>query len=262
MKIFIDSADIDEIKEAISWGIVDGITTNPSLIKKAAQKHQTKDMIAYIKQIFSVAPNLPISLEVISLDTESIISEGKQLYSLFKEHGNVIVKVPVNTAESENESQFSGLQAIKKLSSEEIPTNVTLIMTPEQALLAAKAGATYVSPFAGRIDDHIRTTFEKTFEKTEYFDADENLHDKGIHSGVHLVENIRTIFDNYDFSCEIISASLRNPRQVRECALVGSDIATIPFSVLKQMVSHKKTIEGVSAFKKDVVPEYKEVFKN
>lgn len=261
MKIFIDSADIDEIKEAISWGIVDGITTNPSLIKKAALKHGTKDMTAYIAQIFEAAPNLPISLEVISLETDEIIAEGKKLFDIFKEQGNVIVKVPVNTAESISDKQFSGLQAIKKLSSIGIALNVTLIMTPEQALLAAKAGAKYVSPFAGRIDDHIRVTYEKTFEKTEYFEIDEKLHDKGIHSGIHLVENIRTIFDNYEFDCEIIAASLRNPRQVRECALVGSDIATIPFSVLKEMLAHKKTFEGVSAFKNDIVPEYKDVFE-
>jgi transaldolase len=205
---------------------------------------------------------MPVSLEVISLDSESMYKEGKKLYSMFKESGNVVIKVPVSTAESKSDPQFEGLKTIKKLSSEGIAVNVTLIMSPEQALLAAKAGAKYVSPFAGRIDDHIRAKNEISFEKQDYYDVDEKNHDSGVYCGVHLVENIADIFDNYEFDCEIIAASLRNPRQVRECALANSDIATIPFSVLKNMLSHTKTFEGVSKFKEDVVNEYRNLMSS
>lgn len=264
MKFFIDSADIEEIKEAISWGIVDGITTNPSLIKKAAKKHQAKDMQSYIAKIFDITRDLPVSLEVISTDHENMFKEGKRLYKLFKQHGNVVIKVPINSSEDSEgkDSDFEALQTIQRLSSEDIPVNVTLIMNPEQALVAAKAGARYVSPFAGRIDDHIRKKHDIDFEKTDYYESCEERHDKGVFCGVDLVEQIKDIFNNYHLDCEIIAASLRNPRQVRECALVGSDIATIPFSVLKNMLKHEKTHEGIKKFKQDVVPEYKELFNN
>lgn len=261
MKFFIDSADIEEIKEAMSWGIVDGVTTNPSLIKKAVEKYKQKDIIIYLRTIFSVLNDLPVSVEVISTKHEEMLEEALKLHELFDSHGDVAIKIPVNTAESEKHSQFEGIKTIKALADEGIHVNATLVMSPEQALIAAKAGARYVSPFAGRIDDFLRNTHGIKFEKKDYYEACNEINDNGICSGVELVRRIREIFANYDFSYEIIAASLRNPRQVRECALAGSDIATIPFSVLKKMLLHPKTIEGIKKFKADVVPEYRKIFK-
>lgn len=261
MKIFIDSADIEEIKEAMSWGIVDGVTTNPSLIKKAVEKYKQKDMMTYIRAIFSVLNDLPVSLEVISTKHEDMLEEALRLQDLFDSHGDVVIKIPVNTAESEKQSQFEGVKTIKALADEGIHVNATLVMSPEQALMAAKAGARYVSPFAGRIDDFLRNTHGIKFEKTDYYEACKEMNDKGISCGVELVQKIRKIFANFDFSCEIIAASMRNPRQVRECALVNADIATTPFPVLKQMMMHSKTVEGIKKFKADVVPEYRKIFK-
>jgi transaldolase len=274
MKIFVDTADLAEIKEAFSWGIVDGVTTNPSLIKKAVSKLNESGrqvtMESYIEEILSVAGKGPVSLEVIGLDEESMYSEAKKLYSKFNGVAdNVVIKIPVNPATSELEkNHYHGLKVIKRLCGDGIKTNATLVMTPEQALLAAKAGATYVSPFAGRIDDLLRKKAGLTFGKTDYFNAvgmvseDRRtmLNDSGIVSGVDLVRHCVEILKKHGFSTEVIAASLRNARQVREVALVGSQIATVPFSVLQEMITHPKTYEGVVAFKNDVVEEYKKVF--
>lgn len=279
MKIFIDSADIEEIKEAFSWGIVDGVTTNPSLIKKAMAGRK-EEMVGYIEGLLKAVNNCPVSLEVDGelegkIREEQMVREAMNLYGRFKRiNEKVNIKIPVNPAmRPEEDNQFEGLRAIKRLSKGGVPINATLIMTPEQALLAAKAGASYVSPFAGRIDDYIRKqSGMKDSEIGEYrgryFPAKgmegegEMISDKGIVSGVDLIEKSVRILRNYNFKTEVIAASLRNARQVREVALVGTDIATIPFKVLKEMVGHEKTYEGVKKFKEDIVPEYKEMLKD
>jgi len=246
MKIFIDTADIQEIKEACSWGVVDGGTTNPSLIKKAVEKYKSEglDMERYIEEICASVPG-PLSLEVISLSAESMVKEAKFLYNRFNPISqNVVIKIPVDTNDGNgNIGNYEGLKAIKILSQDGIPVNVTLIMTPEQALLAAKAGAAYVSPFMGRVDDYL-----------DVADGEDVL------CGIELVRSIKKIFANYDFDTAIIAASIRNNRHVRESAEAGAEIATIPFSVLNTMVQHPKTEEGISRFANDVVSEYKQLF--
>jgi len=299
MKIFIDTAEIDEIKQAVLWGVIDGATTNPSLIKKAADKRGGKvTMEEYIKEIVKIVPG-PVSLEVLGGTAEEMIEQGRLLYKKFSPYGEVAIKIPINPSMKENSDlDFEGLKAIKQLSSEDIPVNVTLIMTPEQALLAAKAGAAYASPFAGRIDDYIRGKMGMKrgvdFQKSDYFDyellkrARENNLDKrikelnsvsevyqnnavrslteisvdnGVLSGVDLVAKILRIYRNYGFKTEVIAASIRNSRQVREVAELGVHIATLPFNVLREMVQHYKTVEGMKSFTADIVPQYREIFE-
>ncbi len=274
MKIFIDSANIDEIKEAISWGIVDGVTTNPSLIKKAVEYFKNKGisftMEEYIEELLKVAGiGRWVSLEVIGNTEDDMLGEAETLFAKFNNiSNNVIIKIPVNPEIEENGTKhFDGLKMIKKLKEKNIPVNCTLIMSSNQALLAAKAGAKYVSPFAGRIDDFLRKKTGMTFEKEDYYPEEgliidnKVLNDEGIVSGVDLVASIKEILDNFDFDTEIIAASVRNARQVRELAEVGVHIATIPFSVIKDMVKHPKTFEGMINFMKDTIPEYREIFK-
>lgn len=208
MKFFIDTADVTEIREAHALGLVDGVTTNPSLIAKSGRKF--KDVI---KEIVSIVDG-PISAEVISLDAPGMIKEGKELAKI---HKNIVVKLPMTP---------EGLKACKALTEKGIKTNVTLIFTPLQALLAAKAGATYVSPFVGRLDDISQ-------------------------DGMGIIEEIRTIFDNYGYMAEIIVASVRNPIHVLDSALIGADIATIPYSVMIQLAKHPLTDAGVEKFLKD-----------
>jgi len=292
MKIFIDTADLDEIKEAYSWGIVDGVTTNPSLIKKAVDKLKDSGksitMEDYINEI-CLAVNGPVSLEVKGTKADEIIKEAEILYEKFNPvNNNVVIKVPVNTAMSEQDNNFEGIKAIKWLEGGGIPTNATLVMSPGQALMAAKAGASYVSPFLGRVDDYIRTKMGIDFGKGDYHGTsamkrieaaesmklmggeshaemyrilqDLEIGDEGIYSGVELTESIIKIYRAYDFKTEIIAASVRNARQVREVAELGVDIATIPFNVIKKMISHYKTMEGMLKFTADVVPEYRALF--
>lgn len=267
MKIFIDSADIEQINEALSWGIVDGITTNPSLIKKAYSSHGDKagSMKAYIARILEAAGDRPVSLEVIGPSEEDMTRQGIFLYETFNPvAGNVVVKVPVNpNVAAGEELRYDGLRSIRTLSERGIPVNTTLIFTPEQAMCAAKAGAAYVSPFAGRIDDLLRKRRGTGFDKMAYF-PQEGLStdggpadDNGIVSGVHLVREITRIFQNFSMDCLVLAASLRNPRQVRECAAAGADMATIPFAVIREMLEHEKSVEGMRAFLDDVVPEYR-----
>ncbi len=266
MKIFIDTAKISEIKEAISWGIVDGITTNPSLVRKAMETEgKGKKIDEYIKDILKVAgEDRPVSLEVMSVASGDMIREAELLYEKFNGiAGNVVIKVPVNTYTGD----YEGLKTIKALSEKGIPVNCTLIMTPEQALLAAKAGARYVSPFAGRIDDYIRTmklglTPGKDFQKGDYYPWDgTDVDDNGIRSGSDLVEKVVMILDNYDYETEVIASSIRNARQVREAAMIGTHIATIPFNVLQEMLLHPKTEEGVKKFSEDAEKaNYREIF--
>ncbi|MCJ7615349.1 MAG: fructose-6-phosphate aldolase [Desulfobacterales bacterium] len=208
MKFFIDTANIEEIKEASSMGMADGVTTNPSLIAK--EKGNFEDII---KEICKIVDG-PISAEVISLDIEGMLKEARQLAGI---HENIVVKVPMT---------IDGIKATRRLSEEGIKTNVTLIFSPLQALMAAKAGATYVSPFVGRLDDIS-------------------------HDGLLLVEQILEIYNNYAYDTEIIVASVRNPLHVLDAALMGADIATIPFKVLSKFASHPLTDKGIKAFLDD-----------
>ena len=208
MKFFIDSANIGEIKEALSLGMCDGVTTNPSLV--AREKKPFNDVV---KEILEAVPG-PVSLEVVSLDAKGMVAEAKKLVEL---GGNVVIKVPLTT---------EGLKATKILSGEGIDVNETLIFSPIQALMAAKAGAAYVSPFVGRLDDVAQ-------------------------NGMELVEQILSIFDNYGFSTEVIVASVRHPMHVLEAAMLGADIATIPFSVIAQLAKHPLTDAGIEKFLAD-----------
>ncbi|MEA3486571.1 MAG: fructose-6-phosphate aldolase [Thermodesulfobacteriota bacterium] len=208
MKFFIDTGNIAEIREGLELGMVDGVTTNPSLVAK-----ENKDFDTVVKEILEIVKG-PVSLEVISEDADGMVAEGKKLAELAE---NVVVKVPMTT---------EGLKATRMLSDMGISVNQTLIFSPVQALLAAKAGADYVSPFIGRLDDIS-------------------------HNGMDLVEQILTIFDNYGFDCEVIVASVRHPIHVLDAALLGADIATIPFKVIKQLAGHPLTDVGVERFLAD-----------
>lgn len=298
MKIFVDTAMIDEIKEAESWGILDGVTTNPSLIKKAVDRLDGVSLEDYIRKILCTTHG-PVSLEVAGSTYGDMVSEAKELYRKFNPiNDNVVIKIPVNTHMEDGDDNFEGIKAIKTLSETGIPVNCTLVMTPNQALIAAKAGAAYVSPFLGRIDDHLRTNLGlvggkdypkdahypdeiaergREYKLIELLDGkdlgrimyrDEDVmkvfdwgNDDGIFSGVDLVWSIKEIYDNYGFETEIIAASIRTARQVRLCAEMGVHIATIPFSVIEDMMTHHKTSQGMKAFCKDVVPEYMNILK-
>ncbi len=220
MKFFIDTADINEIKAAMEMGMVDGVTTNPTLISRTG-----RPFLEVAKEIVETVPG-PVSLEVVSLDTQGMVDEAKQLAKL---GDNVVIKIPMTT---------EGLKAVKVLSEEGIKTNVTLVFSPLQALLAAKAGATFVSPFVGRLDDIG-------------------------HDGMELVAQTVQIFDNYGFDTEIIVASIRHPQHVLQAALLGADIATIPFKVIKQLAKHPLTDVGIERFLEDwaKVPDKDEIFK-
>ncbi len=215
MKIFIDTAHVEDIKKANDMGVIAGVTTNPSLIAK-----EGRDFAEVIREITEIVDG-PISGEVkaTTVDAEGMIAEGREIAAI---HPNMVVKIPMTV---------EGLKAVKVLSSEGIKTNVTLVFSANQALLAARAGATYVSPFLGRLDD-ISTP------------------------GIELIETIVTIFRNYDIKTEIIAASIRNPIHVMDCAIAGADIATIPYSVIEQMTKHPLTDQGIEKFQQD----YKAVF--
>jgi transaldolase len=278
MKLFLDTANLEHIKEAVSWGIIDGVTTNPSLIRQAASVMRNAageiDMESYIKNILAIAGRTrPVSLEVAGLTEDEMFEQGMLLYETFNQvAGNVIIKIPVCTVSSTgNTDAFAGIKAISRLDDERVPVNATLVFTPEQALLAAKAGADYVSPFVGRVDDRIRRLAGVTFDKSDYFPLDGIrsgdtigcvVEDHGLVSGIDMVESIATIFDQYEIETEIIAASIRNPIQVREAALAGADIVTMPFDVMQGMVRHPGTSEGIDAFTADLVPEYLALLKH
>ena len=208
MKIFIDTANIEAIREANDLGIVDGVTTNPSLVAK-----EGKDFKEIIKEICSIVDG-PISAEAVSLDCKGMLSEARELSKI---HKNVVIKIPMIK---------EGLKAVKILSKEGIRVNVTLIFSASQALLAAKAGAAYVSPFIGRLDDIS-------------------------HVGMEVIHQIKNIYDNYGFTTEIIVASVRNPLHVVDAALAGADIATIPPAVIDQLFKHPLTDIGIEKFLSD-----------
>ncbi|MBS3816093.1 MAG: transaldolase [Candidatus Thermoplasmatota archaeon] len=299
MDIFVDTANLEEIKEAESWGILDGVTTNPSLIKRAVDSADDDiSLEAHIKEILNTVDG-PVSLEVTEVKHEEMVEEAETLYDRFDPvNQNVVVKIPINTAMEETEDDFEGVKAIKTLSEKGIPVNCTLVMKPNQALMAAKAGAEYVSPFLGRIDDYVRKQIglergedypkgtyypenlvdrirdlelqrnisEKDPEEIVYKDQDtmETFgwgNDEGVLSGIDLLWSIKNILDNYPYDTEIIAASIRTARQVRQCAEIGAEIATIPFDVIEDMMAHHKTREGMKSFDDDVIPEYKELLE-
>jgi transaldolase len=268
MKIFIDSADLDEIKQTYEWGVVDGITTNPTLLKQAVERRakagEKLDIRKYIEKILITAKGTRVSLEVTEREPEKMIAQGKRLFEMFNPVAqNVYIKIPVNPSLDEGENlDFGGLEAIRSLTSLSIPVNCTLIFTPEQALLAAKAGAKILSPFAGRIDDYLRKKMNMDFKKTDYFPEagisreGAPVDDNGIVSGIDLVRKCVQIIKYYRYDSEVLAASLRNPRHVREAALAGAHIATLPYEVIKDMLKHHKTYEGMKNFTRDVVKEY------
>jgi transaldolase len=276
MRLFLDTANLDEIKEAVSWNIIDGVTTNPSLIKKAILSfHESDikmDIESYIKKILAAVGRMcPVSLEVPGLTAYEMTEQGMMLFEKFNSvAGNVVIKIPVCTVNSSGKGgPFDGLNAIQALSDEKIPINATLVFTPEQALLAAKAGADYVSPFVGRIDDRIRNKAGIQFEKTDYFPAsglgegnnpDICITDHGLVSGVDLVSRTVEIFDQYEIECEIIAASIRNAIQVREIAETGADIVTMPFAILKSMIMHPGSASGIDGFTGDLMDDYVALF--
>lgn len=214
MKIFIDTASVKDIKEAVGLGIIDGVTTNPTLVAK-----EGRPAPEILKEICSLVSG-PVSAEVISMDAAGMVKEAQELTKIAK---NIVVKIPLIK---------EGLKAVKNLSGQGIKTNVTLCFSASQALLAAKAGADFVSPFIGRLDDISQR-------------------------GMDLICDIKTIYENYDFKTEIIVASVRNPMHVVEAALVGADIATIPFAVIEQLVKHPLTDIGVQRF----LDDYKKIPK-
>jgi transaldolase len=208
MKFFIDTANIDEIRKANALGMVDGVTTNPSLVSKEGREFKP-----LIKEICEIVDG-PVSAEVISMDADAMVSEARELAGIAD---NIVIKIPLIE---------EGLKAVKILAREEIRTNVTLCFSATQALMAAKAGAAFVSPFVGRLDDIS-------------------------HRGMELVEQIITVYDNYGFETEVIVASIRNPTHVLDAALMGADIATIPFKVIQQLIKHPLTDIGLDKFLAD-----------
>ncbi|MCI4459042.1 MAG: fructose-6-phosphate aldolase [Thermocrinis sp.] len=208
MQFFLDTGNVDEIRQALEWGILDGVTTNPTLIAKTG-----RPFMEVVKEILQLVDG-PVSLETVSRDAKGMVEEGRKLAEL---GDNVVVKIPMTP---------EGIIAVQELESEGIPTNVTLVFSPTQALIAAKAGATFVSPFVGRLDD---------------ISSD----------GMKLIRNIKTIFDNYGFDTQIIVASVRHPMHVLEAALIGADICTMPFEVMKKLFQHPLTDKGIELFLKD-----------
>ncbi len=212
MKFFIDTANVDEIKEAASLGVLDGVTTNPTLISREVERTGAK-FKDILKEICEIVKG-PVSGEVVALDHKGMVEEARELAKLDQ---HMVIKIPMTK---------DGLKAVKQLSSENIKTNMTLIFSPSQALLAAKAGATYASPFVGRLDDIS-------------------------HVGMELVSSIVTIYENYGLETEVIVASIRNPLHVVDAALMGAHIATIPFKVIDQLVKHPLTDIGIEKFLAD-----------
>jgi len=208
MKIFIDTADVDLIRDAAAMGVIDGVTTNPSLVAKIGRNYRE-----VIEEICEIVDG-PISAEVLATDTDGILKEGRDIA---KWHPNVVVKVPLIA---------DGLKAVKTFTDEGIKTNVTLCFSPSQGMLAAKAGATYISPFIGRIDD---------------ISGD----------GMEIIAQLRTIYDNYNFGTEILAASIRHPKHVVEAAMIGADVATMPHKVIMQLVKHPLTDIGLAKFLAD-----------
>ena len=223
----------------------------------------------FLKQILRVSRGVPVSLEVIGKTYKEMISEGENLFKKFNPIAkNVFIKIPINPClEDKCSNSSDGIKAIKYLSKKGIPINTTLIFTPEQALLAAKAGAKIVSPFIGREDDYIRELNRIKFQKKDYFPEKgfkkhkKILNDNGIISGVDLISETVKLFKTQKIKTEVLAASIRNTRQFREVAEAGADIATLPFNLIKSLLTHHKTSEGMKQFTKDVVPEYAKIVR-
>ncbi len=215
MKFFIDTANIDEIKQAVDMGVLDGVTTNPSLAAKESNPYKE-----LLKEICSIVPG-PVSAEVLATDTKGMLTEAEELVKIAD---NIVVKIPTT---------LEGLRAIKALSDKSIKTNATLVFSPMQALLVAKAGATFVSPFVGRLDD---ISFD----------------------GMELIEDIVTIYNNYTFETEVLVASIRNPVHVLQAARMGADVCTVPLKVFGQLIKHPLTDSGLEKF----LADYKKAGKN
>ncbi|GGM74616.1 putative transaldolase [Thermogymnomonas acidicola] len=209
MKIFLDTASVDEIRQGVEWGIVDGVTTNPTLISK----EKGKSFSEVVKEILRITPG-PVSIEVVGTKYEDMVRQAQKIRQL---GDNAVVKIPMTT---------DGLRAIRTLSQSRIPVNCTLIFNPVQALLAAKAGAEYVSPFVGRLDDIGQ-------------------------DGMEIIDQLKTIFVNYDIKTKILVASVRHPVHVLRAAIIGADVVTMPFEVLKKLPVHPKTDEGLARFLED-----------
>lgn len=214
MQFFLDTGMVDEIKQALDWGILDGVTTNPSLIAKTG-----RPFMEVVKEILKLVDG-PVSVEIVAKDAKGMVEQGKMLADL---GDNVVVKIPMTP---------EGMRAVQELESEGIPTNVTLVFSPMQALIAGKAGASFVSPFVGRVDD---------------VSGD----------GMKIIKDIVQIFNNYEIDTQIIVASVRHPMHVLEAALIGADICTMPFDVMKKLFQHPLTDKGIELFLKDweKVPE-------
>lgn len=265
MKLFIDTAYLDEIERAAEAGLLDGVTTNPSLMKQAVEELHEKegediDLEEYIERILETADGTPVSLEVVGHTYESMVEEGRELYDRFNRvNDNVFIKIPVNPTFNEEERHYEGVRAIQELTREGIPVNSTLIFTPEQAMMASKAGASFVSPFAGRINDLVREKAGMEWDKGDYFPAlglENGPDDNGIKSGVDLVRECVEILDEHGFDAEVLAASIRNARTLRECALAGADIVTVPPGIIEDALKHRKTVEGMESFTEDTVEEY------
>lgn len=210
MKFFLDTANIDEIRQAASMGVLDGVTTNPTLVSRESGRGSFREILQSICEVVSG----PVNAEVVATDAEGMLKEARELANI---HPNIVVKIPMLP---------EGMKAVRRLAGDGIRTNVTLVFSPVQALIAAKAGASYVSPFVGRVDDIAN-------------------------GGMEIVSQIRTIFDNYGIETEILAASLRHPMHIVEAALIGADIATMPFKVFEQLFKHPLTDIGLKRFLDD-----------
>jgi len=304
MRLFVDSAKIDEIKKAFELGICDGVTTNPTLIKMALEEEKTKgkeiNIESYISNICQVVGiGGSVSLEVISIEANKMIEEAIMLFNRFNHiANNVVIKIPVNTfIEGKNKKNFEGLKATKKLSMIGIPVNATLVMSPEQAFLAAKAGAKFVSPFMARIDNYIREKLKINYQDNDFYGSEiakriifnkidcllkkgnnnknideiynnndlqnlfNSISDCGVYDGIDLVKKIIEIFSKYDFKSEVLASSIRNKVQVREVLRLGVGAITVPYNILGDMITHSKTENGLKVFCSNVVSEYEELFR-
>ena len=295
MKIFVDSADLDEIAGAVNTGIVDGVTTNPSLVAASLRKQREKgkamtehDLMMQI--LLMAGRERPVSIEVVGfspeeadryesirIDAERMITEALRKFDLYNGIGNAVIKIPINPAYNEEQRGVfqEGLEAIRSLAEQGIPVNTTLIFNPLQAVAAAQAGATYVSPFAGRVDDWLaKEAGLQGRAKIDYYPREgvpsqsgRVVDLAGVVSGTDLVDQTVRIFRNYelDGGCEVLAASLRNQRQFQEMMVVGAHIATVPYDVIKEVVQARVvnplTFKGMQGFAKDAAAAYKEMQK-
>ncbi len=267
MKLFLDSADTDELERACSLGIIEGVTTNPTLLKQALDVRRKGkkrvDLEEYLRELVFIAKGMPISLEVASAEYEKMHEEALSLYQRFNPlANNVVIKIPFNPSVNGKTKTTDGIKAIRALAQARIQVNATLLFTPEQALIAAKAGATYVSLFIGRIDDHLRTQHGIGFEKEDYFPAGgyikegRHIQDNGIVSGIDALTKTAVLFKQHGLKTQLLAASIRNTQQMREAALAGANIATIPLSVLMNALNHPESQKGIKKFLDDVPSEY------